>query len=143
MKLDENIYKTTVVFLMLFSVQDMKEGKIEHKKIIRDIKKYLAKKRSKHGRDFVRMVNTASDSLITITKKMVIGENKSTLLHISPGKLISIFKDKEPELYKLWGIDDNVFNKYFDLHKDDNLSLPTIMYYNRICETYLELVEQD
>lgn len=139
MKLDENIYKTTVVFLMLFSITEENHGKIPHKKIIRSIKKYLAEQRTKYGRDYLRMVNIASDSLKIIASKMVVESSGSTLVHVSPAKLLHLFYKIDPELFKLWCISDEVLDEYRKYYENDKLLFPTLMYYNRICSTYEEL----
>jgi len=139
-KLDESIYKTTVVFLMLFSIQGEKTGKIEHKKIIRAIKKYLAGQRTRYGREYLRMVNVASDSLPSIASKMVLESSGASLLHVSPAKLLNLIRIKDPKLFSLWGVTEDTLANYMKHYENDKLLFPSLMYYNRICSTYNELV---
>lgn len=139
MKLDENIYKTTVVFLMLFSIEGDNHGKIQHKKIIRSIKKYLAGQRTKYGRDYLRMVNIASESLPHIASKMVLESEGTTLMHVSPAKLLNIIHKLDPKLFNLWEISQETLEAYKVHYEKDFLTFPSLMYYNRICSTYKEL----
>lgn len=138
MKIDENIYKSTVVFLMLFSISEDTAAKIPHKKVIRGIKKYLAGQRNLYGREYVRMVNATSDSLPKIAGKMVL-EGERSMMYVSPAKLLYLFYKLDNKLFKLWGITDETLFDYMELYKKDFLLFPSLMYYNRLHQTYVEL----
>jgi len=126
-----DIIFSSLVFILLFTLEKEPRGKRLRKKIIRGIKKYLAVCSTKDKYVYNKMLLNTKDLPQEIVPLMVIGNLKKPVMTITPSVLINIVATKHPALLEAWGVTLDIVKEYAKFYDGFEYTLSTYMYYNR------------
>jgi len=130
----KEVYVASIIFLLLFSIdKNDKVAKIPRKQILRATMKQLAIFRNHNPKLYLKIVNVASDSLLSIKEKMVTANiDAREHLKITPSGLLDSLEFRSPGILDIFSYREKDRTALSNAYKASNLNFYSLMYANRL-----------
>lgn len=144
-KTEEELVVTSVVYMLVLSIEKEPYLKSDRKKVVRSLQKQIAIYRNSIPQDkYLELVHLAPELLNMIKDSLSLRNVKQeTLLITSPAHIFTIIRNRHPSYYHAMGVDEKALSKLEAGYKDVGLLFPTLMLVNRLFEHLPKLLATD